>query len=151
MRSAVLICAALLVVSARANSHPEPGGENNYVSFNASVKQGARATGSLLFRLSPRKGIHINLDPPMSVSFDSGAPVKPAGKLEVPRMGKFPYLDTARAITQPFTLSIHSAEGRTKPPSVTLKGILTYFYCSDAEGWCSRCRQPFAVAVPAAK
>jgi hypothetical protein len=58
-------------------------------------------------------------------------------------MAKFPYLDPSKAIVQRFTVDTPPRSG-----PVTLKGILTYYYCSDAEGWCSRFRQPFTVTLP---
>ena len=146
MKIAVATAVSLLIVSLHVISGPGTPGENTYVRFSATLKHGSQAgrpAGALLFNLRPRKGIHVNLDPPISVTFDSTAPAKAAGKLEVPRMEKLPYLDTSKAIIQRFTLRRQS-----KPAPVTLKGVLTYFYCSDAEGWCSKFKQPFAVTVP---
>lgn len=146
MRFAVAIFVSHLIFTTHATSGSGESRANTYVKFSATLRRVAaadRATGALQFNLRPQKGIHVNLDPPMSVTFDSTAPVKAAGKLEVPRMEKFPYLDTSKAIVQRFTIA-----KQPKPGAVILTGILTYFYCSDAEGWCSKFKQPFAVTLP---
>jgi hypothetical protein len=149
MKSGILIAIAVLVFGSPAVSSEKPAGENQYVKFSAALKQPTMAkgsTGALLFMLRPQKGIHINLEPPVSVTFDSAGPVEPSGKVEVPKMAKHPYLDTAKAIVQRFKLA-----KRESGTTVSLRGILTYFYCSDAEGWCSKFRQPFELNLTVAK
>lgn len=149
MKPGITLIVALIAFAMYAISSEKPATENQYVKFSAALKRPTMAkgsTGELLITLRPQKGIHVNLEPPVSVTFDSAAPVEPSGKVEVPKMAKHPYLDTAKAIVQRFKLA-----KREPGSSVTLKGILTYFYCSDAEGWCSKFRQPFAVSVTVTK
>jgi len=149
MKPGILTAIAVLALAPLAVSSEKPATENQYVKFSAALKQPTMAkgsTGALLITLRPQKGIHIVLEPPVSVTFDSAAPVEPSGKVEVSKMAKHPYLDTAKAIVQRFKLA-----KREPGSTVTLKGILTYFYCSDVEGWCSKFRQPFAVSVTVTK
>jgi hypothetical protein len=149
MRVPFAILLAILFIIPDTGRSVNPSDTNKYVRFTATLKPGAPRTGStgaLLFNLYPRKGIHVNLTPPMSVTFDSSAPVKAAGKLQTPAMEKFPYLDTSKAIVQRFTLL-----RKAKPPTGTIRGTLTYFYCSDSEGWCSKFKQPFELTMPATK
>ncbi|MBI1808057.1 MAG: hypothetical protein HYR76_13540, partial [Ignavibacteria bacterium] len=55
------------------------------------------------------------------------------------------YLDASKPIKQSFTLA-----KSTKAGSLSFKGTLTYFFCSDADGWCSRFKQPIDVTVTVA-
>jgi hypothetical protein len=149
IRIVVALGIALLWMAAPAVPGTGAPSENSYVKFTAKLKPGtprARTAGEVHFTLRPQKGIHINLEPAMSLSFDSGAAAKAEGKLEVPRMEKFPYLDTTKSVVQRFTLAGPGQTGKT-----TVRGVLTYYYCSDAEGWCSKFKQPFALTLPAGK
>jgi len=123
---------------------------NKYVEYSASlkaVKLKPGATGQLLITLKPQSGIHINLDPPLSVVFDSSTAFAPAGKLDIPAMKKKKFLDHTKAISVPFTLARSLTPGTT----VTLKGTMTYYYCSDAEGWCSRFKQTVEIQCAVVK
>lgn len=152
MRIAAVIIFSLLLVSPHASTGVSPTNANIYVTFSAALRKATPrdgSSGAILFNLRPRKGIHINLTPPMSVTFDSSARVEAADTLETPAMDKFPYLDTSKAIVQKYKLL--NRAGPSKPTGLTIKGTLTYFYCSDSEGWCSKFKQPFSLTVPAAK
>ncbi len=138
---------ALLLAAISAISGNNPEGANTYVKFSASLRPALRdRPGTVQFELRPNKGIHINLEPPISVAFDTASPVKATGKLDIPRLEKVPYLDPARPIVQRVTLPKRSGKD-----TLTLRGTLTYFYCSDAEGWCSKFKQPFVLTLPAAR
>lgn len=120
-----------------------PAKTNEYVKYSASLERKQVARGStavLLFRLQPKKGIHVNLDPPLSLTFDSLPPVLKLGELKIPK--RRAYLDAAQPISQPVLVARTAAPG-----TVTLRGTLTYYYCSDADGWCSRYRQPVELAL----
>ena len=119
--------------------------DNKYVQVSFSLRERqlrAGSNGLLLINLQPKKGIHVNLEPPPSVTFDTTDVLSAAGKLDVPKSEKTKFLDGSRAMKQPFTLS-----RKLKPGPVTLTGSLTYFYCSDAEGWCSRFKQPVELTI----
>ncbi len=121
--------------------------ENPYVTCTFDVnKKNFRpgAKGELLVTLQPIKGIHINLEPAMSVRFDSSSGLQSNGAMGIPR--KENYFDAGKKIHIPFVLSAASAPG-----TATLKATLTYYYCSDAEGWCSRFRQPLEISMTVTK
>jgi hypothetical protein len=123
---------------------------NKYVEYSAILKPDKLKPGSvgqLLITLKPQRGIHINLDPPLSVILDSSVALISSGKIDIPRMKKEKFLDPTKPIGVPFTLARSLAPGTR----VTLKGTLTYYYCSDAEGWCSRFKQPVDIQCTVVK
>lgn len=99
-------------------------------------------TGELSITFKPKKGIHINLDPPLSIKFDSTDVITTLGKPVIPKAKKDNYVDIDKSVKQRFTLS-----NKMKSASVVLKGILSYFYCSGTDGWCSRFKQPFEFTI----
>lgn len=136
---------ASLFLSASVQTGEKPT-KNEYVDVTISIKQKSLkpgTAGELLISFKPKRGIHINLDPPLSVKIDSSEFVASVGKLDTLRDARTAYLDVAKPVRQLFTLS-----KKIKPGTVTIRGLLTYFYCSDAEGWCSRFKQPIEVSVP---
>jgi hypothetical protein len=138
MKSFLVTTIALLTFFASTAEGTKPFLANQYVSCTyklstPSLKPGG--SGHLLVSLKPVKGIHINLKPVMSVRFDSLSEVRPNGDPEIPKKGE--YLDAAGNIRIPIVLP-----ASRKPGSAALRAELTYYYCSDAEGWCSRFKQP---------
>ncbi len=120
---------------------------NTYVkctvdASHTSIKPGE--TGVMFVSLKPAKGIHINITPAMGVVFDSAGQVQAGGAMEIPK--KETFLDASKPVRIPFVLSTSA-----KPGTVTVKAALTYYYCSDAEGWCSRYKQPLEVTIKVAK
>ena len=116
---------------------------NEHVKFSVALKEKslkAGTAGNLLIRLQPKKGIHVNLKPAPSIAFDSTSLIVHAGTLTIPKADTF--LNALKPILQPITLDYS-----VKPGTVTLKGTVTYYYCSDADGWCSRFKQPFELSV----
>ena len=93
-----------------------------------------------MITFKPVEGIHINLQPALSFSLDSASLATLSGGLALPKGG--PYLNTSAPVMQRFTIS-----GKARPGRLMLKGTLTYFYCSDKEGWCSRFKQPVEIAL----
>lgn len=119
--------------------------ENQYVKCTIAVKPKVLkrgAQGTLVVTLLPKSGIHINLTPSPVVTLDSMAGIAAAGQPAIPKMSGKPYLNPSKPITQPFRLGV-SAKGDT----ANIRGTLTYFYCSDSEGWCSRYKQPIDLKV----
>jgi hypothetical protein len=129
---------------------PPPGAgakANEYVRYSASLDTGrvtAGSTARLLLRLQPKKGIHVNLVPPLSLTLDSLPPALSAGKLSIPKRKE--YLDASQPISQTLRVSPGAPPG-----TVNIRGMLTYYYCSDAEGWCSRYRQPVELTLTIVK
>ncbi|HLF13423.1 MAG TPA: hypothetical protein VI932_00860, partial [Bacteroidota bacterium] len=96
----------------------------------------------ILFTFSPKKGYHVNAVPPMAVQFDSTSPARPGGKIAIPSDSATGYLRTSLAVRQPFTLARSAERGRAE-----LKGVLTFYYCSDAGGWCRKENLRFMLPV----
>jgi len=124
---------------------------NKYVRYNvepgrSSMKPGA--AGTLRFRLTPQQGIHINTEPAIAFILNDSPDFSLTGKLrfQTVKVDTSVYLDTTKAIRQSFTLAKGAKAGQH-----VLKATLTYFYCSDAEGWCSRFKQPVEVMVNVVK
>lgn len=118
---------------------------NEYVKVEITLKQKefkAGTTGEILVNFKPKDEIHINLDPPISVSFDSGTAISTTGKPVTTKGVKSEYLDVSKPVSQKFTLS-----KRMKSGTHALKGTLTYFYCSGNDGWCSRFKEPFEFTI----
>ncbi len=108
------------------------------------LKSGSK--GTILISLRPKHGIHINLETPTSIKFDSSEAFKPTGDLTLPKNPKDNYLDTSKFIQQSITVSKSAKTG-----AMTIKGIFTYYYCSDEEGWCSKFKQPFELSAKISK
>jgi hypothetical protein len=124
---------------------PSGGGTNASVQTTATITPArlkAGSTGEIRFMLKPVSGIHINLQPPIQVKFDSTDVLTAVGKADIPAGENPQYFDAVKPIRMPVTIS-----KKTRPGTYTLKGILNYFYCSDAEGWCSNFKQPFEIRL----
>src|SRR5262245_43290960 len=79
---------------------------NEYVKFTVALKEKSSRSGTtanLLFRLQPKKGIHINLKPPIKIVFDSTGTMVKAGKAVIPQADTF--LNVSKPIQQPITLT----------------------------------------------
>jgi hypothetical protein len=143
LKTLVFIAAALAFFPARAASQEK--GAETYVAIAASASRDTIAPGSgadILFTFNPKKGFHVNAVPPMAVRFDTTAPAKNGGSIVIPADTATGYLKTSRPVRQPFTLRSSAKKGRTE-----LKGALTYYYCSETEGWCRKETLRFAVAL----
>ena len=118
---------------------------NKYVSYSVSVDKHslkAGSKGTLLFTLRPQDGIHINVQPAPGFSFDTTSGIRSGGDLEISKDTTSGFLSKHKPIRQSFIIPRNVKTGK-----VTVKGTLTYFYCSDAEGWCSRFKQPVEATV----
>ncbi len=117
--------------------------DNKYVSVEVVVKQKNLKPGSsadMLISMKPVSGIHVNLKPAIELKLDSASVVSVAGNPGIPK-GK-EYLDTSTPITQRISIP-----NNLKPGEISVKGMLTYYYCSDKEGWCSKFNQPFNITL----
>ncbi|MBI4548177.1 MAG: hypothetical protein HY707_09360 [Ignavibacteriae bacterium] len=123
--------------------------ENQHVTFNITAKPSelkVGVQGRLLISLKPKQGFHIVIIPPMQITFDSLCGIQLIDKPDIPQTTNKEYVDTSKPITQKFALAT-----TLKPGAATIKGILTYFYCSDAEGWCSKFKQPIELTIKVLK
>ena len=147
MRNIIVFLAILAAFSFSYSA--DKAAKNEWVSFQVRLKDKTTKQGkenALLISLHPKEGIHINLTPPISIRFDSNDAFRIDIALVLPKNPKNAYLDTSKNIEQEFTVSKNAKAG-----SLTIKGVLTYYYCSDAEGWCSKFKQPFEVPVKITK
>ena len=145
MKFALIVMVLIIFSRAVAGGIQTPKSENEYVTSSISLqktKLKAGSSGTLLISLKPKKGIHINLNPKIEITIDSSSAIIPAGKPEIPQNQKKDFFDPEKPIRQAFMVS-----GNVKPGAVDLTGTLTYYYCSDAEGWCSKFKQPLNLKV----
>ena len=142
MKFLLLACLAFSALSTTAGSESRSAKNTNVASVVRLNKNRLHAgtEGEILITLTPNKGIHINLDPPLSIVLDSSDAISSVGNADVPKK------DTVLDVSKPIRLSF-SLSKKIKPGSVTIRGTVTYFYCSEIEGWCSKFRQPFEVKL----
>jgi hypothetical protein len=147
------ITALLALVAAAAGARPAAaqgtaapsGADDVHVTVKLAASPDTLRPGAgaeLLIAFSPKKGYHVNAVPPVSVSFDSAAPAREEGKLAIPSDTATGYLKSSLPVRRPFRLTPSAGRGPAK-----IGGVLTYYYCSDAEGWCRKENMPFAVPV----
>lgn len=98
------------------------------------------ATGEIAIQFQPVEGIHINLQPALDFKLDTASRAALTGTLVLPKGA--PYLNTSAPVLQRFQVPKDA-----KPGPLALKGTLTYFYCSDKDGWCSKYKQPLEFAL----
>jgi len=140
-----LFLTAALVVGATAPAPGQGKTEEINVGIAAALSRDTLSPGAgaeVLFTFKPKKGFHVNAVPPMAVAFDSAAPAKNGGKIVIPSDTATGYLKPASPVRQPFSLSAGAKKGRSE-----LKGVLTYYYCSDTEGWCRKENLRFSVPL----
>ena len=145
---AIVIMSIVLLSSCTIAGGTRPP-ENKYVKCDIVLQKKqlkAGTTGQLLITLKPIRGIHVNTIPPAEVKLDSANIIAGVGKLEIPKSEKTGYMDTKKQITLPFTLTQNLKAGHA-----LLKGTLTYFFCSDADGWCSKFKQPIELNITIVK
>ncbi len=147
----IFILAGIAIISSSfLLAGEKPPTTNKYVKVDVAVQQKqlqAGATGQLLISVKPQKGIHVNIQPPLSITLDDDSATTLSGTMVFSTVKKdtLELLDPSKPIKQSFTLA-----KRIKPGTMVLKGSFVYFYCSDAEGWCSRFKQPFTIEVTVA-
>jgi hypothetical protein len=141
------ILAILLLLTTSVMTVGSAGGKgaNTSVQFSAATERKKISAGgadTLVFTLHPKSGIHINLEPGLSIVADSSSGVSFSGKPEIPIDAKTNFLDESKPIRQGYRAPAHLSSD-----SITISGVMTYYYCSDKEGWCSRFKQPFILKI----
>ena len=103
-------------------------------------------TGEITITLSAAEGYHINANPAVEVKLDDprlvilkGVPTQAIDK-------STGYLSSRSPVRQIFYVPSTTSAGFH-----VLKGTVTYFYCSDSEGWCRRYRQPISLSFTLSK
>lgn len=125
-----LFAVAALVVSA------------SHVDVQAEFRQG-RAGAEVAVTLSPRDhDIKVNRSPAPRLALDASQKVLSLRPVKTEKGEKKEgYLDT----TFPVVFPVELAPDVRGTPAV--KGTLTYYYCSKAEGWCRKGTQDVEVSV----
>jgi hypothetical protein len=126
---AIVVLITFLLINLQSN-------KNKYVSSNFKLEKNKHNEFTLVITLRPTDGIYINSEPEPKIKFDDSM----VEALEV-RFDKTEknYIDTQKPI-------IVKLKSKTKNLK-SLKGELTYFYCSDSEGWCSKFVEKFEVKL----
>ena len=137
LRGAIVL--AMLSSWLMAQQGADPGLVSHVKVYASLSKQTFKSgeTGELRLTFSPEEGYHINANPPVEFTIDSGKVVLLKGELTQTVDRSNGYLSTRSPVRQ--TLYVPS----TVAPGVhVMKATVTYYYCSDLEGWCVRFRQP---------
>jgi hypothetical protein len=134
---------ALLWLAVPCTILPAHAGEfsdNPDVALEATFLRDSAQCGDtveLLLTFRPGENIHLTTTPPVKFIPDSSNSAAPAG---VPEGSADPitgFLSTAAPVLLPLKL------GRSLPPGKRLiRGIVSYYYCSESDGWCRNFRQP---------
>jgi len=119
---------------------------NDYVKLDVRPAQAAMCpggNGEILLHFAPVDGIHVNADPPVDFSLDTTVTaIQLNGNPVMTSDESTGYLSAAMPVKQ--KIKLHSTAA---PGPVTVKGTVTYFYCSDGEGWCKRQKDPVEFTI----
>jgi hypothetical protein len=118
---------------------------NDYVRLevqppSTALRPGSSAVVELLF--TPVDGIHVNIDPPVQFALDSTTALTLTGKPAMTKDTDTGYLSTTTPVKQTIVLGKNIPAGR-----LSVKGTVTYFFCSESEGWCNRQKQPVEFTI----
>jgi hypothetical protein len=115
-----------------------------------AVKDSVRAGGEikLVFNMQPQQGFHVNVEPAIKLALlDAKSFALTAEKFTPDAKTKtlttedgFKIFDPKHS--QPVTFAVKVAKN-AKPGKHPLKAKLTYFFCSDKDGYCSFKNQEF--------
>lgn len=105
----------------------------------AAITAGSSGTIQILFR--PKKGIHINADPAIEVAPEAN-PVIASVTAITPSKNSKGYVDASKPVKASASVAASAPKGVH-----TVKMKVTYFLCSDAEGWCNRGEQTVDMRV----
>lgn len=126
---------------------------NEYIQISVKVEKDslkAGAQGRLLFSLKPKTGFHVNIEPPISLDLADNKSFSLLAQ-------KFTPDSTIKQLTtkdgykifnpsSPVVFDFKIAKS-AKPGKYSVQAKLTYYYCSDAEGWCSFTTEAFPVTI----
>jgi hypothetical protein len=133
--SATLFCAAAYSGTPAANEHVACRATLSALSFRSGD------TGEIRVILTPASGIHVNGSPAPHVRLAPGSVAAATGGTEA-GVAANGYLDSGSTIVQRFAIRRNAPAG-----THVLRGTLTYYYCSDAEGWCMRRSQELELSL----
>jgi hypothetical protein len=135
--------------------------ENEYVKVTGPsepIKVTVDKESTAEIYLKPVEGIHINLEPPIKIELLSSkgvtqikeekkaTPQKTDDKLKTVEKKDGEYFDPSKPVLVKFKVGKDIGSGKTE-----IKAKVTYFYCSDKEGWCSQGRDEVIIPVVVSK
>ena len=134
----------LLILPGRATDE-RPAKENRFVNVdvtlaNAAVHPGGK--GTILVSFTPIDGIHINVDPPVTVKIEKNRFIALEGEPDVSTDKESGFLSTSSPVEQRFHVSEKAISGEH-----TIKGTIVYYFCSDTEAWCTKFAQPITLKL----
>jgi hypothetical protein len=144
-----LVAVALFTSKAVANGKPA----NEFIQISVKAEKDSLKTGGegrLLFTITPKAGFHVNLEPPISLALAEEKNFTLLTKKFIPDSSikqittKDGYKIFNPAAPVAFGFKVAKS---LKPGRHTLQAKLTYYYCSDAEGWCSFTTETFPVTI----
>lgn len=118
---------------------------NEYVRVESALAGNdvkAGGGGTILISFVPVDGIHINADPPVTVTIEKNRVLSLKGDPDVTVDKESEALSTSTPVEQRFTVS-----SKATPGEHTIKGTIIYYFCSDTEGWCRRFSQPMTLKL----
>lgn len=124
-------------------------GTDTFVTTRVAVKDSvvrAGSEGTILISFVPVDGIHITSTPAVTMSLEKNSPFairKPAGFKTDKKTG---FLATSSPVEQRFVVAKDSSPG-----THVLRGTITYYFCSDEEGWCRKSTHPVELKLTIVK
>jgi hypothetical protein len=150
--SVLLACFFLLTV------HQEGVAGDDVTITAKAVKDTVRVgkEARLLFAMKPKAGLHLNVVPAITLELlDTKNFTLHAKKFTPDSTTKtlttkdgYEIFDPQHA--QPVSFAV-KVENSVKPGRYPLKAKLTYYYCSDAEGWCRFTNEEFVINLVVVK
>jgi hypothetical protein len=137
MHTLLFVLFHLVFAGGSPNGHPAK--ENKFVKVdvtlaNATLQPGGK--GTILVSFSPIDGIHINVDPPITVKIEKNQFIALEGGPDVNTDKEIGFLSTSTPVEQHFNVS-----GKARSGEQTITGTIVYYFCSDTEGWCRKLSQ----------
>lgn len=117
---------------------------NEYVACRATLSAPSFRsgdTGEIRVALTPASGIHLNGSPMPEVRLARGSVAAVTGKTGAAVNAKG-YLEPGSTVVQRFTIRKDASRG-----THLMRATLTYYYCSDTEGWCMRFHQELELSL----
>jgi hypothetical protein len=125
---------AILMTAALPAGEVAPSSASPHFAVSARFRPGKTAgSGEVAVTFEPKDpDVHINTNPGPRLKLDGGQKLlgeKPGAK---PSVGSGKYVDTTFPVVFPVTV-LAPVKGEQ-----AVKGSLTYYYCSQREGWCRK-------------
>jgi len=145
MKALFIIITAVFLTSYNQNGPGKSSTENEHVSVKITLKNQIIASGDsgeIAIEFNPKEGYFINSVPILSIKLDSNDIIASTGKIKIPAGKKPEYVDTSQPVKLPIIYRKDIKKGK-----YPLIGTLTYFYCSQQDGWCAKYKQTFTLKV----